>query len=323
MAKEILYKYNPETDNFERVYKTVGSRITLWAKIGGLSFFFGIIIFLLVFYCFDSPTEENLREENRELRTQYKILNRRIENSQKVLERLIERDDNFYRVMMQMEPMSQSQRLAGLEKETRYSGGVDKLNDAALVSELDRRMNLMEKQIFSQVQSYEQLRERMGKEREKMSHIPSIMPINPSSFSLASGYGYRRDPISGHSKYHEGIDIAASTGTPVISTGDGIVELAERKAGAGNCIEINHDYNYKSTYSHLSEILVAPGQVIKRGQIIGKVGSSGVSTGPHLHYEVRFKGEAQNPVNYFFKDLGPKEFAEMMQKADNAGHLMD
>lgn len=322
MAKEILYKYNPETDNFERYYPSVGSRIVTWMKTVGLSLLIGFVLFFLIFYCFDSPTEENLRSENRELRTQYKILNRRIENSLKVMERLQERDDNFYRVMMQMEPLSQIQRLAGLEQSSRYQE-IDNMSDAALVSSLNRRMDLMERQILAQVQSYDQLRETIGKEKEKMSHIPGVLPIKGDDFTLACGFGHRKDPVFGHSKYHEGIDITSPLGTPVYATGDGKVAAAERRAGQGNFIEINHGYNYQTRYAHLAEMTVKEGDEIKRGQLIGRVGSTGVSSGPHLHYEVCFHGEAQNPVNYFFVELGPDTYSDMLQRGENAGHLMD
>ncbi|MDE6578578.1 MAG: M23 family metallopeptidase [Muribaculaceae bacterium] len=238
------------------------------------------------------------------------------------MERIRERDDNFYRVMMQMEPMGRTQRLSGLENESRY-GQLDKMGDADLIRKLTLQMNLMERQIFAQVQSFDQLREEIGKDKEKINHIPSIIPLNNRGFSLASGFGQRRDVITGQPKFHEGIDFAASSGTPIFATADGVVEVAERKPGFGNCIEINHGYNYLSRYAHLSEFMVEAGENVKRGQIIGRVGSSGVSTSPHLHYEVRFKGEAQNPVNYFFMDLDAHEFSEMIQKAENAGHIMD
>lgn len=322
MAREILYKYNPETDNFERYYPTVTNRMMTWVKTAGLSLLIGIVLFFLIFYCFDSPTEKNLRSENRELRTQYKILNRRIETSLKVMDRLQERDNNFYRVMMQMEPLSQSQRLAGLEQSSRYKE-IDNMSDAALVSSLSRRMDLMERQILAQVQSYDQLRETIGKEKEKISHIPGVLPIKGEAFTLACGFGHRKDPVFGHSKYHEGIDITCPLGTPVYATGDGKVKRAERGAGEGNIIEIDHGYNYQTIYSHLAEIAVVDGEEVKRGQLIGRAGSTGISSGPHLHYEVRFHGEAQNPVNYLFVELGPDAYSDMLQKGENAGHLMD
>ncbi len=322
MAKNILYRYNPETDNFERAYPSVGSRVLRWIKTGGVAFILAALMFAVVFYCLDSPTEENLRIENRQLRTQFNILNRRMDNSLKVLEHIRERDDNFYRVMMQIEPMGASQRLAGLDNESRYRE-LEDLSDADLVRQLSRRMDLIERQLLAQVQSFDQLRDAISREKEKMTHIPTIMPVDKRLFTIACGFGYRRDPISGHSKFHEGIDITAAKGTPVLATADGKVATAERKAGYGNYIEIDHGYNYSSRYAHLSELTVKQGDMVKRGQIIGRVGSSGISTGSHLHYEVRYKDESQNPINYLYMDINPEEYEDFTRKGENAGHLMD
>lgn len=297
-------------------------RLASWGKTGFAAVVIAVVIFIIVFYFFDSPTEENLRIENSQLRTQYGILSRRLDNSLKIMEHIKDRDDNFYRVMMQMDPMSRSQRLAGLDNESRYRE-LQQLSDAGLVTRLTQSMDLLERQLFAQVQSFDQLRVTLGQQKEKLAHIPSVLPISISDYTMSSGYGYRRDPIYGSSKFHEGLDFAAATGTNVFATADGTISVAGRQAGYGNCIDIDHGYNYLSRYAHLSEVLVKEGETVKRGQLIGKVGSTGKSTGPHLHYEVRFRGEPQNPVNYYFMDLTPEQYAEMIQMADNAGHVMD
>lgn len=322
MSKNIYYKYNPETDNFERVYPSLRMRLASWGRLWSMAVVLAAVLFFVVFYCFDSPTEENLRAENAELKAQYGILNRRLDNTLKVMDRIRDRDDNFYRVMMQMDPMSPLQRHSGLDNEARYRE-LQQLSDAGLVTYLTQRMDLLERQLFAQVQSFDQLRDAVGKQKDKLSHIPSVLPIKVEDYTMSSGYGYRRDPIYGSSKFHEGLDFSASIGTPVYATADGEITVAKREAGYGNCIDIDHGYNYLTRYAHLSEILVKEGSQVKRGQMIGKVGSTGKSTGPHLHYEVRFKGEAQNPVNYYFMDLTPEEYVEMIQMADNAGHVMD
>lgn len=322
MSKNIYYKYNPETDNFERVYPSLRMRLASWGRLWSMAVVLAAVLFFVVFYCFDSPTEENLRAENAELKAQYGILNRRLDNTLKVMDRIKDRDDNFYRVMMQMDPMSPLQRHSGLDNEARYRE-LQQLSDAGLVTYLTQRIDLLERQLFAQVQSFDQLRDAVGKQKDKLSHIPSVLPIKVEDYTMSSGYGYRRDPIYGSSKFHEGLDFSASIGTPVYATADGEITVAKREAGYGNCIDIDHGYNYLTRYAHLSEILVKEGSQVKRGQMIGKVGSTGKSTGPHLHYEVRFKGEAQNPVNYYFMDLTPEEYVEMIQMADNAGHVMD
>lgn len=322
MSRNIYYRYNADTDNFERVYPTVRSRLISWSRSAVVAILLAVGFCLIAFYCFDSPTLENLRAENSRLKEQYEILERRLDNSMKVMKLIQNRDDNFYRVMMQMDPMSSDQRFAGLDDESRYRE-LSKLNDAGLVTRISKTMDLFERQLSSQVQSFDQLRQMMGQQKSRIEHIPSILPISMSDYTMSSGYGYRRDPIYGSTKFHEGLDFAASTGTKVFATADGKVSLARRAAKYGNCIEIDHGFNYLSRYAHLSEIVVKEGEMVKRGQLIGKVGSTGKSTGPHLHYEVRFKDEPQNPVNYYFMDLTPEQYADMIRDAENAGHVMD
>lgn len=322
MNRNVKYRYNPDTDNFERIYPSWRSRMAkillfLLCAIGA-----GVLMMVVFFYSFGTPTEENLRRENAALKSQYNILNRRLDNSLKVMGDIQNRDDNFYRVMMQMEPMSHSQRFAGLDNEHRYKE-LQKLPDNGLVKLLTQRLDLFDRSLYAQSISFDQLREEAGRQKDKLSHIPSVIPIDVKDYTMSSGYGYRRDPVYGSTKFHEGLDFAAKTGTPVYATGDGVVEVAERRTGYGNCIDLSHGYNYVTRYAHLSEILVKPGQDVKRGDLIGKVGSTGKSTGPHLHYEVRFKDEPQNPVNYYFMDITPEQYAEMVREAENAGHVMD
>lgn len=322
MKRHIYYIYNPETDNFERVFPSLKARLNRFFRIMGLSILIGTGLYFVFFYAFDAPTEANLRKENATLKSQYNILNRRLDNSLKVMANIQNRDDNFYRVMMQMDPVGYGQRFAGLDNEKRYRE-LQNIPDAGLVKLLTQRMDLFERQLYAQSLSFDQLRATASKQKDKLAHIPSVIPINIKDFTMSSGYGVRRDPIYGSSKFHAGLDFAAKTGTPVFATADGKVTEAGRQSGYGNCVDISHGYNYLTRYAHLSEVLVKPGQEVKRGEMIGRVGSTGKSTGPHLHYEVRFKNEPQNPVNYYFMDLTPEEYAEMVQLAENAGHVMD
>lgn len=317
--RQVFYRYNPDTDNFERHYPTLKSRLVSLGRYLGVGFAIGIGIYVLSVYVFEGPTEQNLREENSKLKSQYAILEKRLDNSIKVMEDIRNRDDNFYRVMMQMDPLSSKERYSGMENDTKF----ENLNDAELLSRMNRSMDLLEHQIYSQSVSFDQLRVAAGEQKEKFARIPSVMPINIKDYTMSSGYGYRRDPVYGTAKFHEGLDFAATTGTPVFATADAVVEVAERKDAYGNCIDLNHGYNYLTRYAHLSQILVKPGQHVKRGEMIGKVGSTGKSTGSHLHYEVRFKGEPQNPVHYYFMDLTPQQYVDMIQLAENSGHVMD
>lgn len=322
MAKRKLYIYNPDTDNFERLYPTLTQRLIHMMRFGGAALVCGVGIYLIITYCLSVPTERNLREENDRLKAQYGVLQRRLDAAIQVMGDISARDDNFYRVMMQMEPMSDGQRFAGLDNDSRYKE-LRSLGDASVAMRLSRGMDLLERQIYSQSLSFDELRSAAGEQQEKLAHIPGVIPINIKDYTLASGYGYRRDPIYGATRFHEGLDFAAPTGTPVFATADGTVEVAERLGNYGNCIDVNHGFNYLTRYAHLSQIMVSPGQIVKRGEMIGRVGSTGKSTGSHLHYEVRYRGEPQNPVNYYYLDLSPQEYEEMIELAENSGHVMD
>ncbi|MCH5228806.1 MAG: M23 family metallopeptidase [Muribaculaceae bacterium] len=321
MGKPIFYKYNPDTDNFERFYPTMKERFTSWLKVLIPSLILAALFVIIFNYAFTTPSEKTLKAENKRLKSQYGAMYSQLDNMLSVMDKLEARDDNLYRVMMQLDPMSDAQRLSGLD-DNRYSH-LSKLSDSRLVDQLSRRMSLLEKRIYTQLQSYDQLQEALGNQQDRLGHIPSVIPINIADYTMSSGYGWRVDPIYGASKFHEGLDFAASKGTNVFATGDGKVIVAGREAGYGNCIDIDHGYNYLTRYAHLSEIMVKPGEEVKRGQLIGKVGSTGKSTGPHLHYEVRYKDLPQNPVNFYFMDLTPEEYYEMIQIAENAGHVMD
>lgn len=297
-------------------------RLASGLKVCGAALVIAAAFILIFYFIFFNQSENSLLQENKRLKSQYGVMSKRLDNMLEVMENMEKRDDNLYRVMLQLDPVSESQRFAGLDLEQRYSR-LSQLSDARLVDQLSKRMNLLEQRIYSQLQSYDQLQQELGNQEDKLAHIPSVIPINIEDYTMSSGYGWRVDPIYGSSKFHDGLDFAASRGTNVFATGDGIVTEASRQAGYGNCIDIDHGYNYLTRYAHLSEILVNPGDEVKRGQLIGKVGSTGKSTGPHLHYEVRYKDVPQNPVNYYFMDLTPEEYYEMIRIAENAGHVMD
>lgn len=322
MAKKVFYCYNPETDNFERYYPSMRDRLMTFSRYLLAGAAIGALFAVGFYYLTGGPTENALRHENSELRSKYNVLSRRLDNSLKVMDNIKNRDDNFYRVMMQMEPLARSRRYAGLDNSSRYAD-IASLSDAALVTRVTQQMDLLDRQLYAQSLSFDQLKGGALEQKDKLAHIPSVLPINIKDFTMSSGYGYRRDPVYGAQRFHEGLDFAAPTGTEVYATADGIVEIADRKGGYGNMIDITHGYNYLTRYAHLSKIIVSEGDEVKRGQLIGYVGSTGKSTGPHLHYEVRFKDEPQNPVNYYFMDLTPEEYADMIQLAENAGHVMD
>lgn len=251
-----------------------------------------------------------LKQENEQLVNELKILNQRLDRSLSVMDDIANRDNNFYRVMMQADRISDAQRYAGLEKGNKYEH-LNKLSDAELIKNVSNKMDLLDRQIYTQIKSFDELKELAGKQKDRLAHIPAIMPISELDLrQMASGYGYRVDPVYGTGKFHEGMDFASDRGTPVYATGDARVESAKWHSGYGNLIVLDHGYNYTTRYAHLSEMNVVTGQMVKRGDLIGKVGNTGKSTGPHLHYEVRYKGAPQNPVNYYFYDLPPNNITK-------------
>lgn len=321
-SRQTFYIYNPATDNFERVYPTLKSKVLKLGRFLLMSAIFGAIFFCIAYYGFIDNSEEELRNENILLRSQYNVLESRVDASLKVMERIKERDDNFYRVMMQMDPMSISRRFAGFDYEKNYRG-LKKMSDKALVGQLTQMVDMLDHELYSQIQSFDQLREAAASRQTQVDHIPGSLPISMANSTLAGGYGIRRDPLSGQRKFHPGLDFSAPEGTPVYATADGVVEVSERRGVYGNLVEIDHGYNYMTRFAHLSEMEVSKGDKVRRGDLLGYVGSTGTSTGSHLHYEVRLKDQPQNPVNYFFLDLTPPQYSEMSRQAEDAANVMD
>lgn len=319
MSKKVYYRYNEKTRGYERVYPSRRSR---WLATVGhmlLSLLLGTGVFMIFDDVIDLPKERMLRAENRQLKEDLELLNARMDRAQAVMNDLADRDNNFYRVMMQADRISNAKRYAGLERSSLRS-----LSDNSLASTLNEKMNLLEREIVVQSQSFDELRRLALTRADRLAHIPAIQPVSEANLKqMASGYGNRVDPIYGTVKMHEGMDFACDIGTPVYATGDGTVTAAGWHSGYGNRIDINHGFGYTTRYAHLSKISVRTGQEVKRGDLIGYSGNTGKSTGPHLHYEVRLKDVPQNPVNYYFYDLTPAEYAAMIEHAENAGHVMD
>lgn len=323
MSRTTYYKYNPLTGQYERVYPTAKER--LWAVMRHVLLGAGIATALLclAYFLFDLPKERMLRRENVHLHSRIDDLSRQADRAISVMEDIAARDNNFYRVMMQADPVTDARRYAGLERQR--TGLTDSLSEAdAVVEAVAAKLDRLDYQVYSQIKSFDELRELAFSQRERIANIPAIQPVSESKLrQMASGYGQRRDPVYGTTKFHEGMDFACPVGTPVYATGNGKVIFAGWQSGYGNLIEIDHGYQYITRYAHLSRIDVTPGQNVERGELIGAVGNTGKSTGPHLHYEVRYRGQPQNPVNYYFYDLTPEQYDDMIRMAENAGHVMD
>ena len=321
--KTAFYRYNPVTSSYERVYPSARRRWWAYARRYVLGGAIGLSIFIGAYYLVDFPRERALREQNEQLSADLQALSRQADEAIAVMEDLAARDNNFYRVVMQAAPLTMASRLSGMER-ARQLEALDSLPDNTLVHNVSRRLDQLDNLVYNQIKSFDFLKEQASRMSERLANIPGIQPISAKHMkTMASGYGYRVDPVYGTSKFHEGMDFSAAIGTPVYATGNGTVRAASWESGYGNCIDIDHGFNYLTRYAHLSQMNVKPGQSVKRGDLIGLVGNTGKSTGAHLHYEVRFRGQPQNPVNYYFMYLSPEQYDEMIRQAENAGHVMD
>lgn len=236
---------------------------------------------------------------------------------------LQQRDDNLYRVMMQADPVADALRTPSYNKTNRYEDLME-LPSAKLVVNTTQKMDLLERQLYIQSKSFDEVLALCKKHDEMLECIPAIQPVsNKDLKQTASGYGTRIDPIYKTVKFHSGMDFSANVGTPVYATGNGVVRKAGWEGLYGNCIQIDHGFGYVTRYAHLSKIDVRVGQKVVRGETIGKVGTTGKSTGPHLHYEVMVKGQIVNPVNYYFMDLNADDYDRMVEIAANHGKVFD
>jgi len=283
-------------------------------------------IFIIGFYYFyDSPEEIILKRENRLYKEQLTIFSKKLDLLQKTLKDLEYRDNNIYRTIFEAEPIPYAYRVSGTGGSNRYEH-LEGYKYSDLVIDIAKKLDRIEKEIYVQSKSYDQIVNLAKRKEDILRHIPAIQPIlNKQLRRISSYFGYRIDPVYKVRKHHDGIDFTAPIGTPVHATGDGIVTLVKHgNRGYGNQIEISHGYSYKTKYAHLSKILVKEGEHVKRGQVIGLVGNTGKSVGPHLHYEVRKNNVPINPINFFFLDMSPEEYDRMIElSAQPGGQSLD
>jgi murein DD-endopeptidase MepM/ murein hydrolase activator NlpD len=321
---ELKYRFNPDTLNFERIRLSAWQRAKRLALMLTPGLVVGVLGIFMVYQFVDSPKESALRRENQQLLVQYELLNKQIAELENVLGDVRRRDDNIYRVIFEADPLPETMRQAG-------SGGVNRYRDlagfasSALVVDTRKRLDKLARQLVVQSKSLDEVASLVLHKQEMLASIPSIQPIPNEDLTMtAGGFGWRIHPIHKINKFHAGMDFTAKPGTPIYATGDGKVTFAEYATnGYGMHVVIDHGYDYETLYAHLSKLEVKKGQKVKRGDVIGLVGNSGLSAGPHLHYEVRKGKEPVDPVNFFFNDLSPEEYALMLEISRNAGQSLD
>jgi murein DD-endopeptidase MepM/ murein hydrolase activator NlpD len=318
------YKFNPDSLSFDRI--SLGFRAILMRMLAYLVGSFIIaFIYALIFAAFiDSPKEKALKREIEQLSIQYELINKEMDNVDKILQHLKETDDNLYRTIFEAEPIPESYREGGIGGVNRYKE-LDGYDNSKLVIETTRKLDKLRKKIYVQSKSFDDLIILSKNKEEMLSSLPAIQPISNKDLTrTASGWGLRVHPIYKIVRFHYGIDFTAPLGTDIYVTGDGVVESVNQAArGYGNHIIIDHGFGYKTIYAHLDRFNVRRGQRVKRGDVIGFVGSTGASLAPHLHYEVELNGTKVDPVNFFYNDLSPLDYERIIEIASRTGQSFD
>ena len=314
--RKTYYLYNPNTLTYERVYPSAKSRFLGVLRHLSIGIMIGVGVFYILSKTFDSPVESLLKKENKLMQTQYEVLSLRLNSALEVLNDIQQRDENLYRSIFQAESIPESVRKSGFGGSNRYERLMN-LSNADLVISTTKKMDMLRKQLYVQSNSLDELISLGKSQEERNKCIPAIQPIaNKDLKQTASGYGMRIDPIYRTPRFHSGMDFSAKVGTDIYATGDGVVTYAAWKQGYGNCLMINHGHGFQTVYGHLQKFRVRVGTKVKRGEIIGEVGNTGKSTGPHLHYEVIVRGAHDNPSKYYYMCLVGK-----VKRFRNALHL--
>ena len=323
MAK-VKYYYDSDTLSYKKIKSKISDilkRISL-AVVSAIMFMvLGYVVFTQFF---DSPKEKELRRELEFVKLNEQLHNKKVEQLQQIVEDIQVRDNNIYRLYFEVSPISNEQRKAGFGGLNRYKS-LEGFDNSEMIIDVTRNMDILSKQLYVQSKSLDEIVKLAENKEKLLAAIPAIQPVkNQDLTRMASGYGWRTDPFTKTNKKHMGMDFTAPKGTPVYASGDGIIGRADQNAaGYGKHITINHGFGYQSLYAHLSNYNVKPRQRVKRGDLIGFVGNTGRSEAPHLHYEIIKNGEKINPINFYYGNLSPEEFAAMQKAAEVEGQSLD
>ena len=323
MAK-IKYYYDTKTLSYKRIELNAFDKFKRSLSYVAASAFTGLIMVIVFFQFFDSPKEKRLKSEIENLIVQYDILSKKMTQIYLVLDDIQQRDDNIYRVIFEADPIPSSIRKAGFGGVNRYKD-IRNFSNSELVIEVTKKADKLSKQLYIQSKSFDEVIDLAKNKADMLVSIPAIQPIaNKDLGRVASGYGYRIHPIYKTRKLHTGMDFTAPQGTPIYATGDGkIAKVRRSRRGYGNHVIIDHGYGYQTLYAHMRKYIVFRGQKVKRGEIIGYVGSTGTSVAPHLHYEVMKNKRKINPVNYYYNDLSPEEYDKMLEISSQNNQSFD
>ena len=322
--KKIKYYYNTNTLRYEKL--EVPLRVKLLRVFGfvAAALVTAGLISYVAFQFIGSPKEKILQQQNENLRDRYKQLDNQVQSITQQMRELEKRDNDVYRAIFEANPIPDSARAKELENKLEVAT-VQGIKDNQLVSSILTTLNNLASRISAQKKSYDEVDELVKNKAALLSHTPAIQPVSNKDLNrVASGYGYRIDPVYKTTKFHAGLDFSAPQGTPIYATADGTVSMSGNSGnGYGNHVIINHGYGYETLYGHMVRVKSRNGQAVKRGEVIGWVGSTGKSTGPHCHYEVHKNGEKINPIYFFFNDLSPEQFDLLLKKAAASNQSFD
>ena len=312
------YRFNPHTLRYEKVFVSLRSRIRRISFNVLVGVVLGVVLVVLGMQFMESPKERALERELAQYRRQTRRLNDRVERAERVLEDLEERDDNLYRSIFQSTPVSDAERHSGIGGVERYAE-LEHLDDGGQLKAVAQRGDELTKRVYVESKSLDEIYDMARNKTERLAAMPAIMPLAKNKSQVVSGFGYRYHPILHYRRLHSGIDMTAPAGTPVYATGDGVVRVAGRNtqgySGYGVVVLVDHGFGFQTLYAHMQGVNVRVGQKVKRGEQIGTVGSSGMSSGNHLHYEVIQNGKKVDPVYYFYNDLTPQEYEDVLEAA--------
>lgn len=321
---KVKYYYDPESLSYKKIERKKGTTFTYAFVFTLASALFGFIFVFLASQFVESPKERALKRELQNAQLQFELLNKKMEKTEMVLANIADRDNNIYRVYFEANPIPEEQRTAGFGGVNRYKS-LEGFDNSKLIIESNKRLDIIQKQLVVQSKSLDEIA-KLAEDKEKLlAAIPAIQPVSNEDLTrMASGYGFRSDPFTKVRKMHWGMDFTAPKGSPIYATGDGVVERADNTAsGYGNHIRIDHGYGYVSLYAHLFKYNVRKNQKVKRGDLIGFVGSTGRSEAPHLHYEIFKDGERIDPINFYYGSLTAEEFNEMLEHASLENQSLD
>ena len=322
--KKIKYFFNTHTLRFEKV--EVPLRVRLLQTFGFIaaSIVTGVIIVLVMFQYIDSPKEKLLRQQNQSYRESYSVLQERVKQLELQMNELENRDNDVYRSIFEADPIPDSARVKEMEakKEVQL---IQNLSSDELLESMVGQLNNLSLRMAYQTKSFTEITDMVKNKEKLLKAIPAIQPVSNKNMNrVASGFGYRVDPLYKDYRLHAGLDFAAPSGTPIYATADGVVQAAGFNTdGYGNKVVINHGYGYQTLYGHMVRVKARAGQRVKRGEVIGYIGSTGKSTGPHCHYEVIKRGTKVDPVYYFYNDLTPAQFDRILKAAATNKQSLD